>query len=134
MIYPDINNIFTIKLLYYPHQPSPGGRGALLPLNFIIFLVFILCLRFLLFPPNCSFFTWLIHFISFYIFIYFTSNVETYHIRLLFLSLKSYWKEQKVSHTGLPTKDETSETSIRNSHCLFPFIHNSLKLETEPAI
>ena len=30
-----------------------------------------------------------------------------------------------VLYTGLPTKDETSETIVRNLHCLFPYIHNS---------
>ena len=134
MIYPDINNIFTIKLLYYPHQPSPAGRGALLPVNFIIFLVFILCLRFLLFPPNCSFFTWLIHFIMFYIFIYFTSNVETYHIRFMFFIIKKLLKwtisfSYRVTHKGWDFRDDYTKFTLSVS-----YIHNFLQLETEHAI
>ena len=29
--------------------------------------------------------------------------------------------------TGLHTKDQTSETTVRNLHCLFPYIHYSLE-------
>ena len=32
--------------------------------------------------------------------------------------------------TGLPTKNETSETTVRNLYCLFPYIYNSLQLYT----
>ena len=35
----------------------------------------------------------------------------------------SYFKD-----TGIPTKDETSETTVWNSYCLFPYIHDSLQL------
>ena len=30
--------------------------------------------------------------------------------------------------TGLTTKNETSETTVRNLYCLFPYIYNSLEL------
>ena len=30
--------------------------------------------------------------------------------------------------TGLPTKDETSETTVRNLYCLFPYIYDTLQL------
>ena len=30
--------------------------------------------------------------------------------------------------TGLPTKDETSETTVRNLYLLFPYIYDSLQL------
>ena len=33
-----------------------------------------------------------------------------------------YWKIWCTG--GLPTKDETSETIVRNLYCLFPFIHD----------
>ena len=31
-------------------------------------------------------------------------------------------------HTGLPTKNETSETTLQNSYFLFPYIHVSPQL------
>ena len=31
-------------------------------------------------------------------------------------------------YTGLPTTDETSETTVSNLSCLFPYIHDSLQL------
>ena len=31
-------------------------------------------------------------------------------------------------NTGLPTKDETSETTVRDLYFLFPYIHDSLQL------
>ena len=33
-------------------------------------------------------------------------------------------------YTGLPTKDETSETTVRNIYCLLHNIHDSLQLQT----
>ena len=30
-------------------------------------------------------------------------------------------------YKGLPTKDETSETTVQNLHCLFPYIYYSLQ-------
>jgi len=32
-----------------------------------------------------------------------------------------------IQYTGLPTKDETSETTVRNLYCLFPYIYDSLQ-------
>ena len=34
----------------------------------------------------------------------------------------------RCRYTGLPTKNETSETIVRNLYCLFPYIHGSLQL------
>ena len=34
----------------------------------------------------------------------------------------------KFDYTGLRKRDETSETTVRNLYCLFPFIHDSPQL------
>ena len=34
----------------------------------------------------------------------------------------------KTKSTGLPTKNETSETTVQNLYCLFSYIHDSLQL------
>ena len=36
----------------------------------------------------------------------------------------------RTYNTGLPTKDETSKTIVRNLYCLFPYIYDSLQLKT----
>ena len=33
-----------------------------------------------------------------------------------------------TGHTVLPTKDKTSETTVRNLYCLFSYIQDSLQL------
>ena len=33
-----------------------------------------------------------------------------------------------IVHTGFPTKDETSRTTVRNIYCLFQYINDSLQL------
>ena len=38
--------------------------------------------------------------------------------------------DQINDYTGLPTKDETSKTNVRNVYCLFHNIHDSLQLKT----
>ena len=40
----------------------------------------------------------------------------------------SFLQKEIVLFTGLPTKDETLETTVRNLYCLFPYIHDSLQL------
>ena len=34
-----------------------------------------------------------------------------------------------ILDTGLPTKNETSETTVRNLYRQFPYIHDSLQLQ-----
>ena len=36
--------------------------------------------------------------------------------------------DQSLLYTGLPTKDETSETTVRKLNCMFPHIHDALQL------
>ena len=36
-----------------------------------------------------------------------------------------YWKIVILSPKGLPTKNETPETTVQNLYCLFPYIHDS---------
>ena len=43
--------------------------------------------------------------------------------------LKKNCEKSDNVYTGLPTKDETSETTVQNLHCLFRYIHDSLQLK-----
>ena len=41
-----------------------------------------------------------------------------------------YFFANTVFDTGLPTKDETLETTVQNLYCLLTYIHESLQLST----
>ena len=40
------------------------------------------------------------------------------------------WSDEDLKYAGLPTKDKTSETTVQNFYCPFPYIHDLLQLLT----
>ena len=60
----------------------------------------------------------------------FTSGFKDLRIEKLEFSFNQtlYLWDLIARHTGLPTKDETLDSIVRNLYCLFPYIYDSLQL------
>ena len=60
------------------------------------------------------------------------NKIEHIKIRIFLVFLQEFskllqplsgWNVKQLLATGLPTKDDTSEKTLRNTYCLFPYIY-----------
>ena len=58
----------------------------------------------------------------------FSLQTRALHHHTLYHSIWFFQKNIRVEYSGLPTKHQTSETTVRNLYRLFPYIHDSQQL------
>ena len=63
------------------------------------------------------------------IFIYFTYSFFN-QCDLILYHMFSFNMINKIYYTEIPTKDETSKTTVQNLYCLFTYFHDILQLYT----